>query len=560
MIGSIRNTGPVQIEGSKNPLNVHLIRHLDSGTLLCENGVQSFLLRTYRAVSEPVLLTRQVEYRSEDDGYHLILQDDSGQYECQLNCRFTEAGLQFQAKYSAPEPIWLVEWSLSGFNFSEIIIPALGGQAVTDQMPEQTTLSYKYPFWLNAQFVIGVKDNGGIWIYSQDASTNLKLARIRRENDQFTISYGFEASAKKRSNTFETEWFLEGFSGDWRKPVKSYRRWMQKTFKVKPVHKKQNYPIWANDINFILELWGARRETLKPHHSFEQMIGRLKEFKKLHNPQNTLLYMPGFAEHGIDSHIPDYNPSSILGGEIKFKELIDSAHALGYRVMIHTNVLGMTFAHPKYPEFKKHQAIDAFGRMQGWAMDMNGDWLTEPYFAYINPGARAWSKLMIKTIGRLIQEFQVDAVFLDQTLLAFNVSRGPDFIKGMRQHIRRLQQTFPEILFAGEGLHEQVVSCLPMAQIHGIDSLSGVHGMEGQEPWRKAHPVSAYLFGKFTRFTAHLLTKHPSHPMFRLQEAAYAQLNVVPALCLYGSNQLIDLPETHQMIQRANQLKKVAEQ
>jgi hypothetical protein len=51
-----------------------------------------------------------------------------------------------------------------------------------------------------------------------------------------------------------------------------------------------------------------RKDQAEPHHTFEQMIERINEFKHYHNPENTLLYIPGFAENGIDSHAPDYNP------------------------------------------------------------------------------------------------------------------------------------------------------------------------------------------------------------------------------------------------------------
>lgn len=63
-----------------------------------------------------------------------------------------------------------------------------------------------------------------------------------------------------------------------------------------------------------------------------------------------------------------------------------------------------------------------------------------------------------------------------------------------------------------------------------------------------------YLFGDYTRFVAHLLTKHPSNPMFEMQEEAYAKLGVIPALCLYDSNQPIDIPEVRKMIRRASNL------
>jgi hypothetical protein len=195
-----------------------------------------------------------------------------------------------------------------------------------------------------------------------------------------------------------------------------------------------------------------------------------------------------------------------------------------------------------------------FGKLQGWGLDIDGDWLPEPYFAYINPGVPAWGDLMEEILGDLIRKFGIDGIFLDQTLLAFNLQRGPDFQSGMREHIVRMQQAFPGILFAGEGYHELVARALPMAQIHGIDSIAEVHGMEGHARWRVAHPVSTYLFGPYTKFTAHLLTRHPSHPMYAMQEEAYARLGVVPALCLYDSSQPLDTPATRRMIRRAKLL------
>jgi uncharacterized lipoprotein YddW (UPF0748 family) len=80
----------------------------------------------------------------------------------------------------------------------------------------------------------------------------------------------------------------------------------------------------------------------------------------------------------------------------------------------------------------------------GWAMDIDGDWLPEDYFAYMNPGFTEWGDHMEKVIGELIKKFNPDAVFLDQTLLAFNISNGPDFLLGMRNHIQRLQKAFQE--------------------------------------------------------------------------------------------------------------------
>ncbi|HEX2982569.1 MAG TPA: hypothetical protein VHO28_03395, partial [Ignavibacteriales bacterium] len=175
----------------------------------------------------------------------------------------------------------------------------------------------------------------------------------------------------------------------------------------------------------------------------------------------------------------------------------------------------------------------------------------EPFFAYMNPGYKEWGDYMEQVIGKLIKTYNLDAVFLDQTLLAFNVSSGPNFLTGMKEHVRRLQNAFPNTLFAGEGLHEQVLEVLPMAQIHGLDSLFEIHGAEGQANWRKAHPVSVYLFSKYTKFTAHLLTRHPANPLFEMQDKSYTLLNVVPALCLYSYKQKMNIPQVRKLLRKA---------
>lgn len=543
----------IEIIFNKNPFHIEGIFILPNRTKVCANGIQNFIIRTPDALSDPVFLTRYEKFGYDDGIISFTLTNDPGDYRVLFNISSSEFGLQFRVSASGPSPIWLVEWKLSGFSFDKVIVPALGGQVLTVNMPEGNVLSYKYPFWWNAQFVEGMIGNRGLLMNSLDEKPDLKLLRIGRENNSFSLTYGFEASAPLTSNTLDAEFNICGFEGNWRKGVELYRTWMEKTFQPVRYSDHQGFPSWTEDINFVLELWGARK-SFTPGHTFSQMIERLKKWREFYPPKNTLVYLAGFAENGIDSHAPDYNPSEQCGGPIEFIKLMAAAHEMGYKVMLHTNILAMTFTHSLYKDFHKYQVIDPFGREQGWGMDMDGDWLPEPYFAYINPGYKEWGDYMEKVLGDLIEKYSADAVFLDQTLLAFNVSKGPNFITGMRNYIIRLQNRFPGVLFAGEGLHEQNVRALPFAQIHGIDSLTEVHGMEGQVPWRKAHPVSTYLFGKYTRYTGHLLTRHPSNPMFAFQEAAYAELGVIPVLSLYNYEQKIDLPEVRAMIKRAKLL------
>ncbi|MFO7448307.1 MAG: DUF6259 domain-containing protein [Ignavibacteriaceae bacterium] len=542
----------------ESPFTILEISDRNTGRIFCKNGKQTITVRSPLHISDATLLSELVSFTQSEDSVRFVLSDDTNENKAEVVITDSEYGVKFKVKIEASEIIWLSEWKLTGFQFDNVIVPALGGQSLSKEMTPETTLSYKYPFWWNAQFALGEIENDGLFFHTKDDNPFLKLLRVRREEEEFHIVIGFEAEAPLNKHIMEAEWFIDSYEKDWRVPVDRHRTWLEQSAigtELLPLNANPYLPEWINDINFVLELWGMRKDQPEPHHTFEQMIDRIKEWKKFHKPENTLLYLPGFAENGIDSHAPDYNPSEKCGGDLKFKELIDTAHELGYHIMLHTNVIALTFSHKLYPVLKKYQVIDAFNRPLGWGMDIDGDWLPEDFFAYVNPGFTEWGDHMEKTIGDLLSRYKPDAVFLDQTLLAFNISNGPNFLTGMRNHVQRLKKAFPHILFAGEGLNEQVLPALPFVQIHGIDSLSEVHGMEGKKTWRKVHPVSSYLFGKYTRFTAHLLTKYPSHQMFKLQENAYKELNVIPALCLYDYKQKMDIPEVKKMVQRAKKLK-----
>jgi hypothetical protein len=545
----------IEVVFRRVPFTVVRIRNRRTREIVCAGGRQTILIRTPLELFEPVLLTEVLEVREKNGGVSFSVADASGKYHASVLMTSDVDGIRFRMNATAPVPIWLVEWKLDGFQLSEVIVPALGGQSLSNRMPLETTVSYKYPFWWNAQFVLGRTKDGGCIVRTKDRGPDLKMLRVRREAEGFALTYGFEAPGPLRSKMLAAEWFIDCYSGSWKQPVDRHRAWMERAFDLQTLEMNSSYPEWMKSINFVLEMWGITKDRSEPLHTFDQMISRLHEWQKLHRPEETLVYLPGFAEHGIDSHAPDYNPSNDLGGPRGFKRLLKEAHRMGYRVMAHTNVLALTYRHRLFSKLRKHQVVDVFGRPQGWGLDMDGDWLAEPYFAYVNPGAEAWTRVMKQVIGTLIREYGVDAVFLDQTLLAFNVSRGPNFVQGMRKHVRRLQEAFPDTLFAGEGLHEQVVNALPVAQIHGIDSIAEVHGMDGIQQWKTAHPVSTYLFGPYTRFVAHLLTKHPSHPMFHLQEQAYAELGVIPALCLYHHKQSMTLPAVRSMVRRAKNMR-----
>lgn len=541
-----------------DPLAISRIIHKPSGAVVSADSRQLFLVRFPHELSDPVFATESRAVDRIDGGVRFRLADHEGRLEVTCEIAATDEGIRWDVRASASEPVWMLEWRIAKLELSRVIVPALGGQYLGRDMPADTQVTYKYPFWWNAQFGVGeLESGGGVWLRTLDTEPIFKLLRVSKVHDRrdyFSLGLGVEANAPLKEAELSATWYLDGYEGSWKTPVDKHRAWLESTRNLVPYREHEHYPAWTDDIDFILEIWGASKERPDPMHTFDDIRARIREFACHHPPERTLLYLPGFANKGIDSDAPDYTPSLLLGGVEDFQAMMDEAHELGYRVMLHTNVLALAYTHPEYPRFEKMQVVDAFERKQGWGNDIDGDWLHEPYFAYVNPGFPEWGDLMEGVIGTLVEQYGADAVFLDQTLLAFNVSRGPNFIDGMRKHVERLQKRFPGVLFGGEGLHEEILPALPVAQIHGIDSIAGVHGLEGAREWRHVHPVSSYLFGKFTRLFAHLLTKHPSSEIFGRQEEAYTELDVVPALVLYRKSHEIDTPELKAMLRRAESL------
>ncbi len=543
---------------AENPLHIRRIVHISSGREIATGTMQRFLVRTPERLSDPYFLTELASVDIAEGALSFVLTDPDEKF--RLTCRIAlgSEGVEWRASLEESDPTWMLEWRIENLHVRGVVVPALGGQVLTADMPAGASVAYKYPFWWQSQFAVGeIDDRDGVWIRTMDVDPRLKVLRVRRpesEPNRFTIGLGIEADGPLEGASLSASWYLDGYTGTWRAPADRHREWIRDAFDVHAYAEHPHFPPWANDVNFILEIWGMSKEAPEPRHTFEDMIERVREFAKYHDPAKTLLYLPGFAEEGIDSNAPDYNPAPKCGGREKFKVLIDEAHDLGYRVMIHTNVLALAYSHPLYERFREYQVIDCFGRLQGWGNDIDGDWLQEPFFAYMNPGFVEWTEHMKGVFEDLIDSFGIDGIFLDQTLLAFNVGRGPNFVRGMREHVQRLQKAYPRVLFAGEGFHEQNVSALPMTQIHGIDSIAGIHGLEGAREWRRVHPVSSYVFGPFTRLMAHLLTKHPTSTVYERQEEAYEELGIIPALVLYNKSHEIDVPQLQRMLERTRAL------
>ncbi len=250
----------VEMIFNENPFHIEGIFILPDRTKVCAQGILNFFIRTRDALSDPVFLSEYEDVQSDDEKITFRLRDDSGEYSAFFNLTSSGNGIRLRIEVISPEPLWLIEWKLSGFDFDKIIIPALGGQEISGDMPDGSTLSYKYPFWWNAQFALGMRGDSGLLIHSQDSKPDLKLLRIGRENAGFSITYGFEAEAPLESGSLISEFYLTAVQGGWQNGVNLYRSWMEENFKPVEYRNHQGFPFLGGEYKFCPGIVGSKEK------------------------------------------------------------------------------------------------------------------------------------------------------------------------------------------------------------------------------------------------------------------------------------------------------------
>jgi hypothetical protein len=109
----------------------------------------------------------------------------------------------------------------------------------------------------------------------------------------------------------------------------------------------------------------------------------------------------------------------------------------------------------------------------------------------LNVGAPSWQNWLLERICRVVDQFGVDAVFLDITLMWVNDPHH-DMHAGTCQLVDALRSQHPEVLVVGEGWYDALLGVIPMCQ--------------GAPP-----PLFPRLLTKYARAVGHLSQPAPGH-------------------------------------------------
>ena len=417
--------------------------------------------------------------------------------------------------------VYGVQWGCGNLDVRhlDLILPALGGQVIGAEYPKASS-NFGYPGIWETQLAIIQGQHGGFSVRSTDSTFQFKELRYERDLDSFALGFQThnQAPFDTLKSTKSVTWRLNTYADDWRVPAKQYRDWMERTFNP---WRLSEMPAWVGDIGLVVIHGGL--ET-----------GFLDRLAELVDPVKTLLYLFGWRKYPGDANYPDYTAKDGFGRFVK------SAHQHGFRVMPHTNLVGISPYNPLYAQFQSSQFREPWGgNLVGWRWD-------ETEFpgrhAFINLADSSFRKLFVQQLNDVWTKYGVDAFHLDISHVVVNDANG--LIEGLNAaqgnvllH-KELAEAMPGVVFSGERLHEVTFFRESFAQRPRLS------------PQAKAHPISAFLFSQYTLPYGHLGLPNPDANPQLYQECldSYESWGVLPTLKVSSELSNSENAATHRLL------------
>ena len=368
-------------------------------------------------------------------------------------------------------------WSIAGLNLDtgRLILPSDTGIVLDRAHPNLGPWTPLYPNNWHAQMAVYEAAHGSFVFYSTDTQANFKQLRTStRGSSSIDVTVATEAVAPWPSATAvpTIEWRLKSFSGDWRAAAAVYRDWL---FSNRPPLSNAAHP-WVSDIATVVTL--------------PSDTALLAPLAAVLIPSKTLLYLVDWRVDPFDVDYPDYTPRAGMAS------FISAAHALGFKVMLHLDAIGVSPGNPNYPAMQPYQVRTSESlALLGWQWDLSPS--LPGRFAYINPAATAFRNLLITSITAGISGLNADALHLDISNAAINDGNGLvgglNTAQGMAQLHQDIVNAFPALAIGGEGETDVTY------RYHSFTQSWWLPGGPTE-----GHPIASFLFSPQVMFYGHL--------------------------------------------------------
>lgn len=419
-----------------------------------------------------------------------------------------EIVLRVSAKATKPGLI-SATWGISGLATApgRLLIPGQTG-TYFDERDQYGLLSLDYPVHWENQMTVYEGKLGTLLIYSADPNPRFK--RLNATTQTGALDVAIETFAvgpfANATEVPSTEWRFAAFEGNWRKPAERYKQRMSRSHPFLPATGAR---AWIKDIRAVAL-------------TFVTDTAILDRLAKELIPSQTLIHYIDWREQPFDIYYPDYTPNR------QAKAFVEYAHKLGFRVMLHANLLGISEVHPQYPNFERFQMkLSSDRKPIGWLWDEFPSGHPRRV-AYISPASSSFRKLFIDSLRPAIDAIKPDAIHLDAGGAIINdgsgLVEGMNSMEGMIQLHKELIEAFPETVWGGESTNEIIGQFNWLAQ----------RWASNYQP----HPMGNYLMSDQVLFYGFLDQPAADEPDYVTYLRRYEAQGVLPAVVVVSPSNL----------------------
>ncbi len=386
--------------------------------------------------------------------------------------RKSQSGIEWTVRAWGPEPIKAIATLVESLPIGRI---AHYDSPFRDPGQEEQLFFYphsgrRYGTSISSPLlIIQPPEESLLYVQSLDGAVRPKRFYLEPRGDGYRLELVAEELARR--------WTAEWESPPWRMaraetPGEIYRAHhshLEEAYGLVPWEERSDVPDWTRKTRLVLTLHGTHW-TGYVFNNYAQMLEILRWVSGQIEGQRVLVYLPGWDGRYYWDY-PRYKAYERMGGQDGFRRLIGDGHALGFRFMPMFSINSSNRYDPQFREYREALAHWPDGQ-PSWIdfVDWDNDRAVEAWQPLMNIGAPAWQELLSTRIARVVEEYGVDAVFLDIAHFWQNDRRW-DMYEGTVGLVEGLRERFPGLLVSGEWYYDALLRLFPLVQGPGDPTL-----------------------------------------------------------------------------------------
>lgn len=402
-----------------------------------------------------------------------------------------------------------IGWVIAGLRQDlQVVAPLQQGMRLPLDHPQIAGKQAPWPSVWEAGFLVfegsqgAAQERSGFTVQTWDERMMFKGIRIGHAGCAHSAAFLTWAPGPWEQNQAvgNIAWRISAFRGGWKVPVRRYRDWYWKAFRLADAAPLR--PAWLDDLRLAISWCPTRPEIL------DQLATQI-------DPHKVFIHLPNWRPFIYDQDYPDFRPSP------EGAAFLRKAKEMGYHTAPHLNSCQMSPDHPLFFSARDFctRAPDTL-HWGGWTwLPVEGWAANSPPQSYsLMPTQKSWNTLvnvhlawspwrreLTRSTAALIAEVGLDSVFVDVSQLIHNSDNafveGMSYAQGSLKLIRELSELAPGFCVSGEGRNEISTQFLSVTQFH-LFNFAHVHATDGEDvSWltEATLPVNEELFSGLTR-------------------------------------------------------------